>query len=83
MVEFPDASIAAIELTKNGIEFYRNGQRPLYYIEHNDLVVVGSTKRSLEYFGEPKMCAPGFSYFMHKSYLVAEFITEVKEDLQV
>ena len=83
LAEFPDASMAAIELTANVIEFYRNEQRPLYYIERPGLVVVASTKRALEYFGVPRMCEPCVSYTFDGENLMREQIREPQTDLQL
>lgn len=47
LVDFPESSMAICEVNFMGdLMFYRNEQRPLYYIDHSDFVVVGSTKRS-------------------------------------
>lgn len=83
LLEFPEASIAAVELTANVIEFYRNEQRPLYYIERQNFIAVASTKRALEYFGVPKMCEPCVSYTFDGVRLKQEQIREPKVDLQL
>lgn len=68
--DFPDSSMAVCEIDQKGtLLFYRNGQRPLYYIEHVDFLVVGSTKRSIEYFGMPKTCMPGAMYLVQDGEL--------------
>jgi len=43
--EFPNSSIAAVQLKKNGeLKFYRNGARPLWYTYHGDSLFVASTR---------------------------------------
>tara|TARA_R100000329_G_scaffold113962_1_gene93553 strand:- start:655 stop:1338 length:684 start_codon:yes stop_codon:yes gene_type:complete len=51
--EYPRASIAYIHLNYFGkiMKFARNGKRPLYYSEENDLICIASTKDILKRAG--------------------------------
>ena len=57
---FEDSSMAVLELRKDRLEFYRNGQRPLYMMGDEDSVLVASTKKAVG--SSAQMCVPGRSY---------------------
>lgn len=78
LIEFPDASIAAIELTKHGLDFYRNEQRPLYFYKGHRFTIVASTKRALEEYDAVE-CSPCVNYSTYKHW---ELMREPKTDLQ-
>ena len=82
---FPDSSMAVAKVHRTEVfSFYRNHQRPLYYIEHPGLVVVASTKRALEYFGEPNECEVNKVYTALKGKIVnEEIINKPQEDWQI
>jgi asparagine synthetase B (glutamine-hydrolysing) len=45
LVEFPDASMAVVELYKEKqLRFYRNGKRPIYFTSLRNGVIITSTK---------------------------------------
>ena len=78
LVEFPDSSMAVIELRKDGIKFYRNGQRPLYCAGNDDYQIVASTKKAA---GEhAQIIEPGYSYSCSSSFIKkAEHINTPEE----
>lgn len=89
LVQYPDSSMAVVTIDADPwfvFTFYRNEQRPLYYIEHNeDFVVVGSTKRSIEYFGKPVECEPCVMYTFEQfgsKWKREKLVREPKKDLQ-
>ena len=87
LVDYPDSSMAVIMIEPDPwfyFGFYRNEQRPLYYVEHSDLIVVASTKRAIEYFGKPVACEPCVHYSMDLFDwgLKAKEIRKPKKDLQ-
>lgn len=78
--DFPDASIAAVELNKTYLSFYRNHQRPLYWKQRGDYdVTIASTESALP---GSEMCVPGHLYRADKEGLIEIHLTETKKDLQ-
>ena len=84
LVRFPESSFAVAKLFKQDVlSFYRNEQRPLYYVSHTDITVVGSTKRSIEYFGKPVECKPCVVYTSQNGCITnEELMRKPKKDLQ-
>lgn len=85
-LKFPEASIAACVLTKDRFRFFRNGKRPLWFLQENQEVLVASTRDSIKRSlgKDPEMCAPFTIYdwdFKTKQVRVAPPTTR-GEDLQ-
>lgn len=77
LIEFPDSSMAVVELKKDGLSFYRNGQRPLYVAGNDDYVVVASTKAAVP---QGTMLKPGYSYSCSASFIKkAEHVNSPEE----
>lgn len=65
LVEFPDATMAVCELSSSGeFRWYRNGGRPLYYVEVENGYFICSTADIALRSGlqKPKRCKPGVVY---------------------
>ena len=62
--QFHNSSMAVVGLSGGLPEFFRNGQRPLYYVEEDGLLLVGSTKRSVKACTPKRWteCKPGVAY---------------------
>lgn len=78
--EFPESSMAAIELYDGEFVFYRNGQRPLHYIEKNGGVIVASTASAFPGIISKK-CKVGVMYDFHNG--VREVFGNKLKDLQL
>ena len=85
LLNFPEASMAACVLTKEGLKFFRNGKRPLWFSRSPSQVVVASTRDILlrSGFGNPEPCYPGVEYQVSPDGLLHEkAVLEQVEDLQ-
>lgn len=51
IVEWPDASIAACDLSEGSLRFYRNGKRPIYYTVFDRGIFISSTRDILHRSG--------------------------------
>jgi glutamine phosphoribosylpyrophosphate amidotransferase len=62
--EFPEASMAVAELGSDGLRFYRNGKRPLYFNRVPNGVFICSTSDIALRAGlkRPRRCEPGWIY---------------------
>lgn len=84
LVEYPDASIACLELSPEKITFYRNGKRPLHYNFLDGDLIISSTSNILKRSGINSSIDSGF--YSHNSYdgetLKKEFIENNSKDLQ-
>jgi hypothetical protein len=64
LIEFPEASMAVAELGVDGLRFYRNGKRPLYFNRVTNGVFICSTADIALRAGlkRPRLCVPGWVY---------------------
>jgi glutamine phosphoribosylpyrophosphate amidotransferase len=67
LIDYPDASIAACQLTISGLTGYRNGKRPLYYtvLPDHGIIFTSTADISLRALGgdnEPVMLSPDAYY---------------------
>jgi glutamine phosphoribosylpyrophosphate amidotransferase len=62
--EFPEASMAVVELSLRGMRWYRNGKRPLYYVKVPNGYFICSTADIAHRAGLEKAerCKPGVVY---------------------
>jgi glutamine phosphoribosylpyrophosphate amidotransferase len=62
--EFPEASMAVVELSLRGMRWYRNGKRPLYYVKVPNGYFICSTADIALRAGlkKPTRCKPGWVY---------------------
>ena len=81
LVEFPDSSMAVLELRKDRLEFYRNGQRPLYMQADEDLLLVASTKKALG--PNAQKLKPGYSYSCSQSFIKKETHINTPDEWQI
>lgn len=90
-IEFGEPSIASCELHRDKkLRFYRNGKRPLYYIEGDEFLIVSSTKDSLDRseFNQqtPRLTLPFTNYCFipgDKVSLLSTLKNPKNKDLQV
>lgn len=92
MEMFPQASMAVIEMTKEGgFCFYRNGNRPLWFFYDEFSLFVASTedilkrafKKLLDWDIEPTECIAGAKYYIDKgNNLTADVVGIIPEDRQ-
>jgi asparagine synthetase B (glutamine-hydrolysing) len=82
-IVWPDASIAAVELSiEQGLRFYRNGKRPLFYAQTDDTLVVFSTQDIGVRAGLTPIRTKAGALYRHKSFLVEIENYVSVEDLQ-
>lgn len=84
LTNFPDASMAVVELHKDGIlRAYRNGQRPLWFYEFYNGVMFASTKDAFIRAGlTPTQCVSGVEYKCHKGVVTVNEICN-NGDIQI
>lgn len=81
---WPNASIAAVELSvRDGLRFYRNGKRPLFYAQGKDYVLVFSTEDIGRWAGlDALRTGAGIIYRCVDNEALAESKSECGKDLQ-
>jgi glutamine phosphoribosylpyrophosphate amidotransferase len=87
LVEFGDSSISSIVLNAEGLRFFRNGNRPLWYLLYNEAIFVASTKDIFlrSFFDlniSPVKCKVGVEYKIDSIGFSENFIKDFN-DLQI
>lgn len=65
LIKFKNSSISALSLDKQGVTFFRNGSRPLWFTENEFGIFIASTKDILKRvfgYGEFQFCEAGWEY---------------------
>jgi len=91
LIKFKGSSIAAIVLQNEEIKFFRNGNRPLWYLEYNGSYFISSTKDILqrtfknvlnEYI-EPIKCENGIEYKIDSIFRFSKSFINIDSDQQI
>lgn len=91
MIKFKGSSIAAIVLQNEEIKFFRNGNRPLWYLEYNDSYFISSTKDILQRtfknvlnkYVEPIKCENGIEYKIDSIFRFSKSFINIDSDQQI
>ena len=81
--KFPEASIATCILTPHKLTFFRNGKRPLWFVEENGYTLVVSTKDIAARCGlSAQPCEPFVHYEVGPQGITSRPLCQTGEDLQ-
>lgn len=86
MIEPSSQAVAMIDFEMETLYFWRNEERPLYYIDREDALYVASTKdifRRIGFVETPIKCEPCVEYKINDSLFQTSLIRKPRQDLQV